>query len=74
MVHAHELLKQEKKNAKVAIEALSADPSNVSSERQAEKTHRRMKKVDDKSAEDYFKKAQTVYPYSIYFEGAKKDT
>ena len=56
MIHAHELLKQDKKNAKVAVEALLADTENISRVRQAEKTHRRMAKVDDKAAADYFKK------------------
>lgn len=50
MSHAHELLKQDKKNAKVTIEALSGDAGSIIRVQQAEKTHRRLVKVDDKSA------------------------
>jgi tetratricopeptide (TPR) repeat protein len=73
MSYAHELLKVEKINAKVAIEALSLDPNNGWNVYIAENTHRRFVKMGDTAnAETYFKKAQAIYPYSTYFDGAKK--
>ena len=69
----HELLKDEPKQGKKAIAALEGDGDNFKKVYLAEKTHKRLAKTDEKIAKEYFQKAQTIYPYSTYFEGAKKD-
>ena len=75
MTFAHELLKQSKSNSKVALSALNSDKENYSQVYLAEKTHRRMQKLGETGvASDYFKSAQSLYPYSIYFSGAKAST
>ena len=69
MEHVHEMIKSDKKNAGLAIGALAPNKVYV-----AENTHRLLVKIGDtKAAEEYKKKAKEVYPYSTYFEGAKKD-
>ena len=69
MEHVHEMIKIDKKNASLAVGALA--PNKVHA---AENTHRLLVKIgDSKTAEDYKKKAKDMYPYSTYFEGAKKD-
>ena len=70
---AHELLKDDPKQTKKAITALESDPENFKKVYSAVKTHKRILKSDEKSAQEYFLKAQALYPYSSYFEGAKKD-
>lgn len=63
------MIKQDKKHVSLAIGALSVNKVYV-----AENTHRLLLKLKEtKAAEDYKKKAQELYPYSTYFEGAKKD-
>lgn len=73
MTEAHELLKQDSKNAKAAITALAEDPLRIARVYQAVKTHRRLRKADEKLAEQYFKQAQELYSYSTYFEGANRN-
>ena len=69
MEYVHEMIKSDKKNASLAIGALAPNKVYV-----AENTHRLLVKIGDtKAAEEYKKKAKEVYPYSTYFEGAKKD-
>jgi hypothetical protein len=69
MEHVHELIKCDKKNVALAIGALTSNKVYV-----AENTHRLLVKLNEsKAAEEYKKKAQGLYPYSTYFEGAKKD-
>ena len=69
MEHVHEQIKRDKKHAKLAVGALQ--PNKVFL---AENTHKLLVKVGDaKTAEEYKKKAAEMYPYSTYFEGAKKD-
>jgi hypothetical protein len=69
MDHVHEMIKQDKKNVGLAIGALSPNKVHV-----AENTHRLLLKLKEtKAADEYKQKAQEQYPYSTYFEGAKKD-
>ena len=69
MEHVHEMIKMDKKNASLAINAIAPGKVYV-----AENTHRLLLKIkEDKLADDYKKKAAEIYPYSPYFEGSKKD-
>jgi hypothetical protein len=69
MEHVHEMIKADKKHVALAVGALTPNKVHV-----AENTHRLLLKLkDEKTAADYKKKAAELYPYSTYFEGAKKD-
>lgn len=57
MLQAHELLKQDKKNAAAALNALTSDPLNVAKVYQAVKTHKRLTKADAQIAAKYFSAA-----------------
>lgn len=57
MTHVTELIKQDTKNASKAIGALSSDPLSLGRVTQVEWTHKRLLKIDDKQAQDYFKAA-----------------
>jgi len=55
---AHELLKTDMSNAKLAVEALGSDSKTAWNVFVAENTHRRLVKIGDTAnAEVYFKKA-----------------
>ena len=63
------MIKSDKKKANLATGALAPNKVHI-----AENTHRLLVKIgDNKTAEDYKKNAKDIYPYSTYFEGAKKD-
>ena len=70
MVDALEMIKLDPKNAKAAVEGLESDPLKFAKLRIAEKTLRKLRKVDSKVADDYLKLGQTVFSYSTAFEGA----
>ena len=77
MEHAHELLKASPdKGADACVKALSSDPSSKSKVFVAENTHRRLKDKakNEGVAKKYFEAAAKLYPYSTYFEGAKKES
>lgn len=63
------MIKADKSKASLAKGALA--PNKVLL---AENTHRLLVKFgDSKAADEYKAKAKGLYPYSTYFEGAKKD-
>ena len=71
---AHEMMKCDSKNSAIAFKALNGDSSRVQKAMLAEKTHRRMHKVDAGTGGEYFNAAQKIYPYSSYFKGSKSET
>ena len=74
MLHAHEMVKLDNKNAKLTISALETDKDRANKVYLAMKTHQRLVKIgDEETAKEYFAKAQEVYPFSTYFEGSKAD-
>ena len=76
MERSYEALKRGQANAqKDVLDALEKDPRSCHSVYLAVKTHERLanKSKDADAAKKYFDKAKATYPYSAYFEGAKKD-
>lgn len=59
-----------------ALNALAKDPRSCHNVYLAEKTHKRLgdKMKDQVAAKKYFAQAKAAYPYSAYFEGAKRDS
>lgn len=74
IAHVQIKLGLDKNPAKAALEALEKDPKNTANVFIAEKTHKRLEKLkENDGAKKYFEVAKTIYPYSTYFDGAKKD-
>ena len=54
---AHEMMKCDAKNCSIAFKALNNDPDRVQKVVLAEKTHRRMHKIDAGTGGEYFNAA-----------------
>ena len=61
------------------ISAIGSDPKKAFNVYLAERTHKRLANATksqggEATAQQYYDLAKALYPYSTYFDGAKKDT
>ena len=75
MEFAHERIKMDAKAADKVVASLDSDKQSHVKVYLAERTHKRLVKMGNKeAAAKFMEKATSIYAYSPYFNGAKKET